>query len=187
MSNVERLCKKGVRKSYTSRPRCSLRDEGTRIDSSLAEPLLVSPCPRVMVPLSLAWQTAHHGLLGLDSAPEPPHSPRRAKHVLWRWEVAPDTHLSGSRAEIWSSCPHPRTPVAQCPAHLQERAQEQVTSHPPACSSPTGCSQESPQPGTHEGHPASQCKPRGVGLSALLGDLRESLLHSPWCLCSLGD
>lgn len=27
-----------------------LRDEGTWIDSSLAEPLLVSPCPWVMVP-----------------------------------------------------------------------------------------------------------------------------------------
>lgn len=44
--------------------------------------------------------------------------------------MAPDTHLSGSRAEIWSSCPHPRTPVAQCPAHLQERAQEQVRNLP---------------------------------------------------------
>lgn len=60
----------------------------------------------------------------------PPHSPCGAKHVLWRWEVAPDTHLSGSRAEIWSSCPHPCTPVAQCPAHLQERAQEQVRNPP---------------------------------------------------------
>lgn len=73
--------------------------------------------------MSLAWQTAHHSLPGLDSA-------LGAKHVLWRWEVAPDTHLSGSRAEIWSSCPHPRTPGAQCPAHLQERAQEQVRNPP---------------------------------------------------------
>lgn len=44
--------------------------------------------------------------------------------------MAPDTHLSGSTAEIWSSCPHPRTPEAQCPAHLQERAQEQVRNPP---------------------------------------------------------
>lgn len=51
MSNVERLCWKGERKpSYMFRPLCSPRDEGAWIDSSLAEPLLVSPCPQVMVP-----------------------------------------------------------------------------------------------------------------------------------------
>lgn len=33
----------------------------------------------------------------------------------------------------------------------------------------TGAGQEHPRPGTHEGHPALQCKPRGVGLSALWG------------------
>lgn len=33
----------------------------------------------------------------------------------------------------------------------------------------TGAGQESSEPGTHEGHPALQCKPRGVGLPALWG------------------
>lgn len=60
-------------------------------------------------------------------------------------------HLSGSRAETRSSCLHPCTPAARCPAHLQERTQQQVTSCPPACPSPTRRSQEPPQPGIQRG------------------------------------
>lgn len=68
---------------------------------------------------------------------------------LWVWEVVPSSsvpqcrvwwrhgmnqsgagrhpaHLSGSRAETQSSCLHPCTPVARCPAHLQERTKERL-------------------------------------------------------------
>lgn len=104
-----------------------------------------SPCPWVMVPgdsssslsPSPGKQTAQHSIPGWAQ-----HLTPSAKRLLRmvgggrRWGTSRagagrhPAHLSGSRAETRSSCLHPRTPVARCPALLQERTQEQVTSLP---------------------------------------------------------
>ena len=159
------------------------------------------------LPQLLAWETdsaTRHPRLELSTC-TPLHRPCWAKRLLWRWKVVPDSlvpwcrvwwrhgtnwtrasrhpaHLSGSRAETWSSCLHPHTPVAQCPAHLQDRMQEQVTSLPIAHTLLPGTF---PQPGTKGDHPALQCKQRGAGLSAPLGELGKASStrpHASWGL-----
>lgn len=149
-------------------------------------------------------ETAQHSTPGWDSAPEPlcraqagpdascgggrgapnslvPRCGARQRHGTSQTGAGTDpAHLSGSRAETRSSCLRPHTPAARYPAHLQERTPEQVTSLPIAHTMLPGL----PPAGTWigMGHPASQCKPRGLGLSAPLGQLGERLLHSPSCL-----